>query len=35
MTWRNYRIVPFLDMQDADVPGWKIFMIEVNAGGRH
>lgn len=30
--WRNYWIVPFLDMDDPDVPGWKIFMIEGNGG---
>lgn len=30
--WREYLIVPFLDMDDPDVPGWKIFMIEGNGG---
>lgn len=30
--WRKYWIVPYLDMDDPDVPGWKIFMIEGNGG---
>lgn len=32
MIWRNYWITPYLDLDDPDVPGWKIFMIEGNGG---
>lgn len=27
-----YRIIPFYDPDDTDVPGWKYFMIENNGG---